>query len=254
MNPAELSNIAAAERDHWWYRGMRLITGRILARHVSGQRYRRVLEAGCGTGYNSAWLRTQYGWNIFLIDLERKALEYVRGLHFRNAVQANVAVLPFRTASFDFVFSLDVIVHLPRGEEKRCLAELLRVTVPGGMLLLRAAALDALRSRHSQFIHERQRFTKARLTRVLNDAGFRILYCSYANSLLLPVAIAKFRLWEPLMQKSPASGIEQPAGWLNRLLYSVLALEAKWLGLGLPFFLGQSLILVAEKPTSDRSL
>ena len=35
-------------------------------------------------------------------------------------------------------------------------------------------------------------------------AGIRVLRCTYANSLLLPVALAKFRLWEPLMRQAPA--------------------------------------------------
>ena len=45
-----------------------------------------------------------------------------------------------------------------------------------------------------------------------------MLRCSYANSLLMPVALAKFRLWEPLMRKAPASGVQPVAPWLDRIL------------------------------------
>ena len=38
------------------------------------------------------------------------------------------------------------------------------------------------------------------------------------------------------------------APWLDNLLYMPLALEAEWLGAGLNFPLGQSLLLIAEKP------
>jgi len=48
-------------------------------------------------------------------------------------------------------------------------------------------------------------------------AGVRVLRCSYVNSLLLPVALVKFRVWEPLLRKPPASGVEPVAPWLDKL-------------------------------------
>ena len=121
------------------------------------------------------------------------------------------------------------------------------VLAPGGLLILRTAALDALRSRHSQFVCERQRFTRARLAEATQRSGIRVLRCTYANSLLLPVALAKFRLWEPLLAKAPESGVKPVPGWLDRILYGCLWLESKWLGGGRDLPLGQSLILVGEK-------
>jgi SAM-dependent methyltransferase len=248
MNPAELANIARCEQNLWWYRGMRTILGAILSRYLAGKAFGRILEAGCGTGHTSHWLRSHYGWNMFPVDLESAALQYVRSLEFRNTAQADIRSLPFRDASFDLVLSLDVLVHVPSGDEKECVAEFFRVLKPGGTLVLRAAAFDTLRSRHSKFIDEKQRFTSARLIRTVTQEGFRVLYCTYANSLLLPAAVAKFRIWEPLMRKPPASGIDPLPGWLNALLYLPLALEAKWIGSGLHLPIGQSLILLGEKP------
>jgi hypothetical protein len=66
-----------------------------------------------------------------------------------------------------------------------------------------------LRSRHSQFAFERQRFTRRRLMGSVTGAGVRVLRCTYVNSLLLPVALAKFRVWEPLLRKPPASGVNR---------------------------------------------
>jgi SAM-dependent methyltransferase len=247
MHPDELPNIAAAEKNHWWYRGMRLTLARILSRYPSIPASAKVLEAGCGTGYNSDWLRKQFGWQMFPVDLETRAMQYVRSLELPNAAQADIAALPFRDASFDFVLSLDVLVHVPHGQEKKCLNELSRVTKASGMVLLRVAALQLLRSRHSQFIDEKQRFTRPRLVQTLRASGFRVLYCTYANSLLLPLAMTKFRIVEPLLRKPPASGVEKPPSWLNSLLYMALALEASWISRGRRLPLGQSLIAVAQK-------
>lgn len=247
MNPDELSNIAAVETDHWWYRGMRLILTEVLSRYISLPAASRVLEAGCGTGYNSDWLHKRYGWQIFPVDLESRAMQYVRNRNFANAAQADIAALPFRDASFDLVLSLDVLIHVPRGMEKKCVAEFSRVAKDSGLILVRVAALEALRSRHSEFIEEKQRFTRRRLVRTLSASGLRVIFCTYANSFLLPLAMTMFRVWEPLTRKQPASGIAQPPDWLNHLLYMTLALEAKGIGSGLRFPLGQSLIAIAEK-------
>jgi SAM-dependent methyltransferase len=248
MNPAELKNVAQNERDHWWYRGMRTILLAIMRRHLMHKADGRILEAGCGTGYTSHWLRSEYGWNTFPIDLEAVALRYVRGFQVPNAAQGDIRWLPFQDASFDIVLSLDVLIHLARGDEKKCISEFFRVTKPGGLLLLRAAAFDSLRSRHSEFIEEKQRFTRGKLMRAVCQSGFRVLECTYANSLLFPVALAKFRIWEPLLRRPPATGIEAVPSWLNALLYQALGLEAKWIGSGRRLPIGQSLILIGEKP------
>jgi hypothetical protein len=115
--------------------------------------------------------------------------------------------------------------------------------------VVRAAALDVLRSRHSQFACERQRFTAKRLARAVSEHGIRVLRCTYANTLLFPVALAKFRVWEPLLHRVPQSGVRPVSAWLNGLLELPLNAESRWLSTGLDLPLGQSLILIGEKAT-----
>jgi hypothetical protein len=143
---------------------------------------------------------------------------------------------------------MDVVVHFPRGEEHRAFQEMIRVLKPGGLLVVRVSALDILRSRHSEFAMERQRFTRPRLIRAVERHGIHVTRCSYANSLLMPVALAKFRLWEPLTRQPPASGVGPVPQWLDKLLSTALAIESRWLGAGLSFPVGQSLILLGTKP------
>jgi hypothetical protein len=64
---------------------------------------------------------------------------------------------------------------------------------------------------------------------------------------MLPVALAKFRLWEPLLRHPASSGVEPVSPWLDHLLFQVLALEAAWIGGGHNFPAGQSLLLIGEK-------
>jgi SAM-dependent methyltransferase len=249
MNPAEFANIAQAERDFWWYRGMRRILSAVLDPLLEKRAVSRAFEGGCGTGYQSLLFQRR-GWRVFPSDLGWDGLRYARGMGLENLAQADVAQLPFPDGAFDLVLSLDVIVHFPRGAEDAAFRELARVLAPGGLLVVRVSALDALRSRHSEFAAERQRFTRGRLERQVSACGIRVLRSTYANSLLLPVALAKFRVWEPITRKPPASGVTPVAPWLDRLLYAPLALEAVCLRAGLNFPLGQSLILIGEKGSS----
>jgi SAM-dependent methyltransferase len=247
MNPAEFANIARSERDLWWYRGMRAILFRLLDPYLAGRPPGRVLEAGCGTGYFSWLLQQERHWPMVPMDVSAEGLRYARRFGSERPVQGEVTALPFAAGAFDLVMSIDVLAHLPRGAEHDAAAELARVLAPGGLLVVRVSALNALRSRHSMFVQERQRFTRRRLLEMVSRAGLRVLRCTYVNSLLLPVAFVKFRLWEPLLRRPAASGVEPVAGWLDRLLYAPLALEAAWVGAGRDLPLGQSLVLIAGK-------
>lgn len=247
MNPAEFQNIAKAEDEMWWFAGMRKILESWIGR-LPDTKLGRVLEGGCGTGYMSQWLAERYGWEMYPVDLDFGGLSFGRSSGVPRMVQTNISRLPYADGVFDAVVSLDVLVHFPRGEEAAAIEEFCRVLKPGGKLVLRVSALDALRSRHSIFAHERQRFTKSRIVKALGEAGFEVRDVSYANSLLLPVAWFKFRIWEEWTRQEPQSGVGVPAGWLNSLLYIPLKFEAFWLKRGKSFGLGQSILVLATKP------
>jgi SAM-dependent methyltransferase len=247
MNPAEFANIAKSEQSFWWYRGMNLILFRLLDGVTRRRSFARVLEAGCGTGYLAKLLAERYRWRMFPVDLGWEGLNFARSMDVDRLAQADIAQLPFADAAFDAVLSMDVIVHFPRGEESRAMREIVRVLEPGGLLALRVSALDILRSRHSMFAHERQRFTRTRLMRLAEDHGIEVQRCTYANSVLMPIALAKFRFWEPLMAPEPASGVTPVNPVLDRMLFSALRFEADWLASGRNFPAGQSLVLIGWK-------
>ncbi len=248
MNPAEFRNIARAEERMWWFVGMRGILDAWIGR-LGAPSFAKVLEGGCGTGYMSRWLEGRFGWRMYPVDLDYGGLCFGNAEGIRRMTQTDITALPFADAAFDAVVSLDVLVHFPQGGEAAALGEFARVLKDGGSLILRVSALDILRSRHSAFAHERQRFTRERIAAAVEAAGFEVLERSYANSLLLPVAWFKFRVWEEWTDQEPRSGVEVPSGWLNTLLRVPLELEAWWLRRGFNLPLGQSLLVLARKRT-----
>jgi len=93
---------------------------------------KRVLEAGCGTGLVLGRLasvaREAHGFDLSLGMVEKAR---ARGL---SVTMGSVTQVPFRDDSFDFVCSFKVLAHVP--DIQRALAELARVTRPGGTLVL----------------------------------------------------------------------------------------------------------------------
>lgn len=247
IEAAEYANLAQVEEDLWWFRGMRRIVDGILTGAVDGCRIRRVLDAGCGTGYYAGYLEQSLGWRVYPTDLNAEGIRFARAAARCRFTQADIAALPYRDACFDVVVCMDVLPHFAPGAETPALRELFRVTAPSGVLILRTAACPYLASRHSQYYGEQQRFKRRRLVHAVERAGFRVLRCTYANSLLSPVALLKFRLWEPLLRKKPTSGLQPLPRWLNSFLYACLRVEDRWIRNGKSFPVGQSLILAARR-------
>ena len=245
MNPAELFHIAAAERSFWWYRGMREILFDTLDRFRGG-RMGLVLDAGCGTGANARDMADRYGWQVVGLDVCPVSVQWLRTRGVLGLL-GDVTALPLQTACCEAVVSLDLLVHLKPGEEAAALAEFARVVRPGGLLVVRAAAFSWLRSRHSRFIGESQRFTRPQLLRLAADNGFQPLFSTYLNGLALPLAIARFRLWEPLFDRQPGTGVAALPRWLDSILLACLRLERAWLGRGHQLPIGQSILLVAQR-------
>lgn len=247
FNDAEFANIARCEETFWWYRGMRAVLWSVLQPHLNQRRIGCALEAGCGTGYFSRLLQSERNMPVMPMDFSREGLRYGAAMGLQRATQGSMLDLPFASGAFDLAMTFDVLQQFAPGEERRAFAELSRVLVRGGLLALRVSALEVLRSRHSDFVCERQRYTRPQLRNLVEESGIRVLRCTYANTLLTPVALAKFRLWEPLTRKPVETGIEPAPPWLDRLLYLPLGWEAAWLRSGRNLPVGQSLVLIGEK-------
>lgn len=94
----------------------------------------RALDAGCGRGEILYQLRGQ-GVEAVGIDIADAALKIAADTTGVPVLKAKAGRLPFKGRSFDRVFFLGVLDHLPDEELKACFSEFKRVLKPGGFVL-----------------------------------------------------------------------------------------------------------------------
>jgi SAM-dependent methyltransferase len=245
MEHEEYQRLFALEDKLWWFLGMRHVSVTLLDKYFRGKgAERRILDAGCGTGGMLETLRN-YGrtWGT---DASAEALQFASKRATGSLVQSDVCRLPFAGESFDLVTSFDVIYHNRIANDGDALLEMARVLRPHGLILLRVPALKVFRGRHDFAVHTRHRYARRELEEKLEEAGFVSEFVSYANCLLLPVALLRRGADQLLRPGRHGSEVEPVPAWLNRSLCWILRLEARWLRFGtLP--LGLSLVAVARK-------
>ena len=236
-----------AEATHFWFRGFRLFVGAALEDAIAGRRDLRLMDCGCGTGYNLRLLEP-YG-DVFAFDLTRTGVQrtHARG---KPVVRADITRIPFASRTFDVVTSFDVLQCVTEAQETLAMASMARVLKPGGALILNVAALEILSGSHAVLSEEVRRYTKPLMRQALSRAGLVPERITYTNFSLFPVMLAT-RAWQRLRGAARPDAltaeITVPSAPINTALTAVLSLEARAVRLtNLP--IGSSLLVLARKP------
>jgi SAM-dependent methyltransferase len=239
---------ARAEERHFWFRGFRWFVAPLLRHAIAGTGRGLLLDCGCGTGANLPLLGrfgAAYGF-----DVSRAGLDIGRSLGRSGLVRASVTAAPFASGSFDVVTSFDVLYALGEHDERAALAEMFRLTRPGGLAVINVAAVNALRGDHSVLSRERRRYSQATLRQAVTRSGFVIERITYTHAaLFLPLLV--LRTWHRsrgLAREAHAhSEISIPSAPVNGILSAALFLESLWLRrFNSP--VGSSLLCFARKP------
>ncbi len=229
MKQEEYARMFHLEDHYWWFRGRRALVRSLLSRFRVWKEGDRILDIGCGTGATMTELE-EYGW-VTGLDRSMTALGFCRTRSLTSLVCTDAGDLPFRADTFDAVIALDLLEHVENDAE--ILREIERVVRPGGLVLLSVPAFRFLWSRHDEALHHVRRYRAAEIGARMRDAGFRILKISYAMFLLfLPIAL--YRLGERAFGSGnePQTTLKRVPATVNRLLYGLLCLEARWLQVG----------------------
>jgi SAM-dependent methyltransferase len=227
---------------YWWYRARSDLLQTVMEPHVG--EVRRVLDVGSADGPSVGWLRG-HGHRIAL-DLDPRGLA-------PGDVCGSVTQLPFATDTFDVVGAFDVVEHCP--DEAAALAEIARVLVPGGRLLMSVPAYEWAWTHHDVLNHHQRRYTRPRARAAVEAAGLDVLRATYAFAGTFPFFAAdrlRTRLRErrhpdPQLGEDEVPPLPEVGGFAERLLLAGSRVDRRLLGhRDLPF--GSSVLVAARKP------
>lgn len=108
----------------------------LAARQLGDPSRLRALDVGCGVGVTDGFLAGRFG-ELHGVDLAADAVEKARAANPGVSYQAyDGGQLPFEPDSFDLVFTICVLHHVPRPDWTAFAGELRRVARPGGLVVV----------------------------------------------------------------------------------------------------------------------
>ena len=224
--------------SYWWFQARREIVCDVVSRFVtpgSG-----LVDYGCGTGAIAARLR-ELGYRAIGAEVSAEMLEACRK---RGVPTIDLSKEWIPPASADCVLACDMLEH---AEDDLGLLKRLREAIrAGGLLIGTVPAYEFLWSGEDYVSSHFRRYTRARLGRSLRSADYEVLWSSYFNTLLFPLAVSVIlakRLFRP--RDMYHSNVEPLPKWQNDFFRSVFSKERgllRWVRL--PF--GLSVTFVAR--------
>ncbi len=207
-----------------------------------------MLDVGSADGPSVQWLHG--GGRHISLDIDPRGLA-------PGGVCGSALALPFRSGSFDVVAAFDVVEHCE--PEAQVLAELTRVLVPGGRLLLSVPAYEWAWSDFDDDNGHVRRYTRPRLVRAVRAAGLEVERDTYAFASVFPFFAAERlarrarRRWRHGVRRrppgSPADIVELPpvSPLVEKVLIGLARVDRTLLrSRDLPF--GSSVLVAATKP------
>ena len=244
VDSAEYDNLAALERDHWYYAGKRRLVRAWIERLRPPSAHDVLLDCGAGTGLFAAEM--ERCCRVLVLDDHEESLRMLRARFPAGQVLVPVGgSVPLPDRSLDYLTALDVLEHIPDDAAAvRGFARLLRA---GGLAVVTVPAGMALWSDWDVALHHQRRYSRRDLCALFGPGDWEIVHVNYTNVVVYP-AVWLLRRWRGW--RGNPGGAEKraedrlPPRWLNALL------RATFVGAGLtriPFPFGVSLLLAARR-------
>jgi SAM-dependent methyltransferase len=240
MEKVVYARMAEQEDNHWWFRGRREILSSLIHRRLTLPPGARILEVGCGTGGNLAFLSS-------LGELD--AIEYDDDARAIASEKSGIAVkagglpndLTVDDGAYDLIALLDVLEHIE--EDTKSLTKLSTKLSKTGRLLITVPAIPWLWSDHDEQHHHHRRYTKSTLRTAVTNSGLQIVHFGYFNTLLFPTAVIQ-RIGKRLIGSSTPDDMI-PSRYINYILFSIFRAE-KHVVSWLPFPIGLSIFAIIQ--------
>lgn len=229
------------EDKYWWFVARNQIVLTVFERVANLANGETVLDFGCGTGGFASLLSKKY--NVIGIDPSPIAIEFCKKRGLQNVFQTTLDDFRHNGTMPKAIFALDVIEHIE--DDVTTLKRLASLLENDGYLIVTVPAYQWLWSNHDILHMHFRRYNKKSLINSLRNAGYKIQYVSYFNTLLFFPAVV-MRIFERKTSIEETPPVTPVSELLNNILTKIFLLEKKLLPF-LRFPFGLSLIAIAKK-------
>lgn len=244
MEIDEYTRMYMLETSFWWYRVLHELVESIIQKQKPQGKI-RMLDAGCGTGRMMEICR-KYG-PVEGIDYSTDAVAYARKRGLDNVTLGDLNEVQLNANSYDLITSLDVLYHAAIKDDSAILKKFYDGLKEGGILIINLPAFEYLKRSHDRVVHTKKRYRKKAFAMELKQAGFKILHSGYRMPLLYFVILLTKIFHQKTEVQASGSDLKEIPGWLNNLLLNMGRTENWLIRHGIPFPVGSSLFVVAEK-------
>jgi len=211
-------------KDFWYIFARNDLLAKLISKNVSisGKKNLRILDLGCGTGFNYPVL-SRFG-KVYSVDIDKRALESCKRKGIPRLLCGDAEKIPFSDNFFDIVVAIELLEHIP--DDRKAVGEVKRVMKKGGLFIFTSPAHKFLWSSDDVLAHHRRRYSKKGLMQLL-DKGFKKSYLGYRYFFIFLPAVSIFFLQRLIKRKKKkdVNSLTMTPRFLNGFLKRLMALE-----------------------------
>jgi ubiquinone/menaquinone biosynthesis C-methylase UbiE len=246
VNSSEYEKLNNIDVNHWFYRGKRAIVRHWIERFRPLGANDLLVDAGMGTG---TWLIEMAG-NCKVLGLddhdESLALAIPRLQKVNGAwCKTSLNHIDLKDNVAAVTTALDVLEHIQ--DDNSAIRELIRITQPGGLIVITVPALKFLWSDWDVTLHHYRRYERSELRKLAAYPSVDLLRLSFFNTATLPL-IYLVRMFRKIRQPKPGKARMEdavPPSLINSILYQSMVFPAKQSWIHPP--MGVSLLAILRK-------
>jgi len=222
---------AEFEEYHWWFLSRRDLIFEMVKKVGGGREHHKrkklnILDYGCGTGYNLAFLSI-FG-TVTGADKNTVAIKEFSKMANCCYIDLNEDLTTYY-GTYDLIVALDVIEHIDY--DVQALKDIWKLLRINGELIISTPAYEWLWSGEDIISQHKRRYTKSSLRAVIQDAGYEEIFLSYFNLCILPFMACV--VWGKKLlfpKKAAESNVSKTNRFINWILTRITSIEDTLIG------------------------
>lgn len=244
MDLLEADNIDLyKESKHWWIKTRFLYIDKVIESLEHDNNEINILEVGCGTGQNIAYIRNDYKGTRKVRSIYGVDINLPKGFTRNDLGEHDImsAVSPPENIKYDILIMMDVVEHVENPVD--LISNYSKYLKHDGRVLITVPAFNHLWSRHDVILEHIKRYKRNVLNEESIKAGLSPVFTKYIFSVFYFIVLFVRKVLPE--SKSVSTDLKLPHSVLNRLFYIIGLVEYKLSFIRLPF--GTSVVGIYKK-------